>query len=232
MAVTRGIVLSTQAFGEADRYVQFLTRDWGVVSLLAKSARKSQRRYVGGLDLFCHDEISVRGDARERGYLVELTVLNSFTRLRDSLDKILVAGKFVQSIRKFSNVAISIPKIYSLLGQCLAILEAEADETCLEWLRLFFQLKLLFHLGLYPRTDICARCGSDELSFVFDIPAGGLLCAQCRPSNEHFLLSPIESDFIRKVRPTPLARWAEQKHPAVATQQLDCLLTSFSRHHS
>ena len=54
---SKGIVISVENFGEADRYIQFFTKDWGMITTLDKSARKSKRRYVGGLDLFCHDEI-------------------------------------------------------------------------------------------------------------------------------------------------------------------------------
>ena len=51
MPSSKGIVLSHEDFGEADRYIQFFTKDWGMITVLARSARKSKRRYVGGLDL-------------------------------------------------------------------------------------------------------------------------------------------------------------------------------------
>src|SRR5580658_6934041 len=90
---SRAIVLSRESFGESDCYVQFYTKNWGLISTLAKAAKKSKRRYVGGLDLFCHDEIFLRGDPKDRPYLLELTVLNSFPLLRDDLEKMLAAGK-------------------------------------------------------------------------------------------------------------------------------------------
>src|SRR6476660_8409794 len=107
MTSTKGIVLSRENFGEADRYVQFFTLDWGMITVLARSARKSQRRYVGGLDIFCHDEIFVRstprgankGQPKDRPYLAELTVLNSFIGLRDRLERLTAAGKIVQWVR-------------------------------------------------------------------------------------------------------------------------------------
>ena len=89
---TKAIVISTESFGEADMYIQFFTQKWGMVTALAKSAKKSKKRYVGGLDLFCHNEIFLRGDVKDRPYLTELTVLNSFTGIRDSLDKMKRSG--------------------------------------------------------------------------------------------------------------------------------------------
>src|SRR4051812_43992050 len=127
MFKSRAIVLSRENFGEADRYLQLFTRDWGVISVLAKSARKSKRRYVGGMDLFCHIEIVLRGEPRAHPYLVELSVLNAFTGLRDDYDRMMTAGKVVQWVRKLSNTAVTMPGVYSLLGQTLALMEKETD---------------------------------------------------------------------------------------------------------
>src|SRR5580704_12616305 len=102
MPSSKAIVLSYENFGEADRYIQFFSREWGMITVLARSARKSRRRYAGGIDLFCHDEISIKGDPRSKPYLNELTVLNSFPILRENLDKLLVAGKLAQWVKKLA----------------------------------------------------------------------------------------------------------------------------------
>lgn len=237
---TRAIVLSREIFGEADLYVQFLTRDFGVVSLLAKAARKSKRRYVGGLDLFCHDEINVKGELRERGYLVDLVVINSFTILRDNLEKMLLAGQLVQWVRKLANVSIPIPLVYSLLGQTLALLETESAFDKFELLGLVFRLKLLHCLGIHPRTDACARCDGDEEMTLFDIGAGGLICSHCRPSpahwpehgNEHWELEQAERDFMGLAKDFKLPRFGELQFPATQTQRLTHLVTQFAQYHT
>src|SRR4051812_43757292 len=124
-ASTRAIVLSRENFGEADQYITFFTLKWGLISVLARSARKSKRRYVGGLDLFCHDEIFVRGNPRERPYLTELVVLNTFLGLRDHLEKLMIAGKVVQWVKRMADATNPLPGVYVLLGQTLALLEKE-----------------------------------------------------------------------------------------------------------
>ena len=133
-----------------------------MITVLARSARKSKRRYVGGLDLFCHDEISIRGNPREKPYLNELTVLNSFPGIRESLEKVMLAGKIVMWVKKLANVATPMPAVYSLLGQTLSLIEMEKDESRLDILNLVFKLKLLAVLGLKPRMEACVRCGDAE----------------------------------------------------------------------
>ncbi len=84
----------------------------------ARQGRQEEQTKVrGGLDIFCHDEIFLRGDPKERPYLVELSVLNSFTGLRDDLEKMLTAGKAIQWVKKLADAATPMPGIYSLLGQ-------------------------------------------------------------------------------------------------------------------
>ena len=151
-----GILLAYHNFGESDRYVQFLTKEKGIVTLLAKGARKSKRRYVGGLDLFCHDELSVQG--HERFYLRELKVINPFWALRSDLNRLLTVGRMVQWVQMIARVWPPMMECYYLLGQLIAL--TEKIETLEEgaFLLLLFRVKLLLSLGIRPRFSYCVRC--------------------------------------------------------------------------
>lgn len=236
MTRSRGIVLSREAFGEADRYVQFLTRDWGVISVLAKAARKSQRRYVGGLDLFCHDEICLRGDPRERAYLVELTVLNSFQELRKSFERMMVAGKAAQWVKKLMAAGTAIPAIYSLLGQTLALLEREEDPVRMEALSVVFRMKLLSHLGLRPQIDACVRCDQTESPIVaFDFGAGGIVCEACQGHSSlegRFEMTRDDLPVLQLAEGARLSDWPRVEIPHGRVKPLGALLTHFASYHS
>ncbi len=237
MLKTRAIVLSRENFGEADRYLQLFTRDWGLISCLAKSARKSKRRYVGGMDIFCHNEILLRGDPRERPYLVELTVLNAFTGLRDDIDRVMTAGKVVQWVHKLSNTAVAMPGVYSLLGQTLALLEKETQPERLMLLQLIFQLKLLDQIGIKPRMDACARCSQRrELpGGIFDLDAGGLLCQKClgdRVAAHAMVLNPMECTLLDQGDRLKLTAWDQFQFPPEPTRNLLRLTTQFASFHT
>lgn len=238
---TRGIVLSKEAFGEADLYVQFLTRDWGVVSLLAKSARKSKRRFVGGLDIFCHDEIFVKGDPmKERGLLLELSVLNSFTGIRDHLERALTAGKITHWAKKLSSQAAPNQVVYSLLGQSLALIEKEQNEHRLELLALIFKNKLLAELGLRPRFDECAKCNEEIETSVgtvplFDISSGGMLCRTCSAKthfSEYYKVEQDERRFLDYVTEMKFSQIREVSFPSPKINYLSRLLSQFASFHT
>lgn len=233
---SKAIVLSKEAFGEADLYVQFFTKDWGMISVLARSARKSKRRYVGGLDLFCHDEIFLRGEAREKAYLQELSVLNAFTGIREKLERVWVAGKTVQWVKKLANVSTPMPAVYSLLGQTLALIEKETDEERLELLGLIFKLKLLSHLGLKPKVDVCVRC---ETAFsegmLFNLEAGGGLCGKCSVGVSIYEYLPLDSQgrhFLDLADQIKLTLWPQIQFPTDKARQLTHLVTRFASFHT
>ena len=50
--VSAAIVVRLVDYGEADRIVTLMTRDFGKVAALARGARRSGRRFGGGLGLF------------------------------------------------------------------------------------------------------------------------------------------------------------------------------------
>lgn len=236
MPASKAIVLSYENFGEADRYIQFLTKDWGIISALAKAARKSKRRYVGGLDLFCHDEIQIRGAPNKRPYLVELTVLNAFLGIRSDLDRTFTAGKIVQWVKKLAEPSTPVPAIYSLLGQTLALIERETNPERMELLALVFKLKLLSCMGLSPRIESCVRCDGNEGRMLFDIELGGLVCAACSGGrhgvSDRLFLEREEELFLQGTELFRLAAWNGLEFPVASSQRLNRLVTQFTSFHT
>jgi len=233
---SKAIVISKESFGEADCYVQFYTEEWGMLTALAKSAKKSKRRYVGGLDLFCHDEIFLRGEPRDKAYLQELTVLNSFSLLREDLDKLLHAGKVTQWVKKLGNFHSPAPLIYRLLGQTLALIEKESDLARLNLLTLVFKLKLLSQLGLKPSVEACVRCTENlDGELYFDLEAGGILCARCSgksPLNQYLRLIDREREFLHVADQLRLSSWDQIHFPLEHTNHLQKLVQQFAAFHT
>ena len=80
---TRAILLRSVAYGEADRIVTLLTDAHGKVALMARGARRSQRRFAGSLEPFAVIEAEVALGAGEVGRLGGARVLQAFGRAID-----------------------------------------------------------------------------------------------------------------------------------------------------
>src|ERR671929_2001908 len=99
MAVYRskGIVLRSIRYGEADRILDLYTRDAGLVSTIAKGIRRTQSRFGGRLEpLSCVDFLAYEG--RTLGTIIQVEVLRSFHSVRESLTRLQVAGGMVATI--------------------------------------------------------------------------------------------------------------------------------------
>lgn len=174
---TPAVVLRTRPLREADLIVVLLTPGRGKIDCIARGARRSRRRFPGGLP------VGARGQAllgqRGRGSLVPLA---GFTPTADhgSLGRSLELFAYVAYLCELADqlIGAAIPDPTAFARLCDAIATAMAA-TRPEILRRF-ELGLLDDLGLLPALDRCSVCGSpvDEqpAGIAFSHERGGALC--------------------------------------------------------
>jgi DNA repair protein RecO (recombination protein O) len=183
--VTKAIVLRRVAYGEADWVVTLLGRETGHVSALARSARKSTRRFAGGLGM------AMAGEARlhERAG-AELMALESFDLYADrpqiggDIGKAAHAAYAVELCDRLCPARHPEPRVFDWLDELLARLNDGTASA--ERLRVF-ELGLLQRLGFGPSLDRCISCGRDDLGGVdvrFHPAAGGVCCKNCTTSGD------------------------------------------------
>ena len=100
MAVYRskGIVLRSIRYGEADRILDLYTRDAGLVSIIAKGIRRTKSRFGGRLEpLSCVDFLAYEG--RTLDTVTQVEVLRSFQGVREDLKRLDAAGGMVATVR-------------------------------------------------------------------------------------------------------------------------------------
>jgi DNA repair protein RecO (recombination protein O) len=182
---TPAIVLRAVNTGESDRVVTLIGRDTGLLSALARGARKSQKRFAGGLGL-CAVGVAC---LRERAG-IELLTLERFepTRAHPMLGadvaRMAHAAYAAELVAKLCAPRQVEPQVHDWLLELLARLNA--DGASAERLRVF-ELGLLGMLGFGPVVDRCAVCGGAryagrdvaEVAFRWDPDRGGAVCVAC-----------------------------------------------------
>jgi len=94
---TEGIVLRTFPFGEADLIVTFLTFDFGLIKVFAKSPRKIKSRFGSSLEPLTCSRVSFWG--KEDADLPRLTqsdILHSFQMIRNNLHVFLKVSEIIE----------------------------------------------------------------------------------------------------------------------------------------
>ena len=179
--VTPALVLRVVNFGESDRVVTLLTAAHGKLSVLAKGARASKRRFGAALSLFGYGEATLRERrGQELWLLEELHTSRGFARLPQELGRFSHACYALELCLHLCPPHEPEPEVLQQTLRLLTYLDGLPLEArpAAEALRVY-ELGLLRAVGLALQLRECAACGHDvpERPFVpFDVSRGGVLC--------------------------------------------------------
>ncbi len=177
---TRAIILRTVAYGESDRVVTLLGAATGRASALARGARKSVKRFAGGLGMG-HEGRAVlreRPGAELLG-LEEFEVERAHEGLAGDVGKTAHAAYALELCDRLCPPRHPEDAVLVWLSEFLAHLDGGRPSA--ERLRVF-EIGLLVRLGLGPALDRCAVCsrrdlGQDNVRWHPD--RGGVVCLSC-----------------------------------------------------
>lgn len=175
---TEGIVLKSSVFGEADLIVTYLSRDYGLIKVFAKSPRKIKSRFGSSLEPLTYSKISFIG--KEDANLPRLTqsdIIKAFQPLRDDFKCFLSISEILDMTLRFLPEKEPNFKAFKLLLDTLLKLESDTSN------RLFYlycKIKFLEIAGYSPRLDVCGRCGANGNGHHhFYVSHGSIMCEKC-----------------------------------------------------
>lgn len=197
------MILSTRPLGDADLLVVILTPNGGKIRAAARNARRSRRRFAGGLP----------GGALGEATLVPgrsgLWRLEAFEMLRrmDGLGRDLDRFAYVAYLCEVTDALVQEPEpdpgLFAALTEAIeGVLDTGPRPAILRR----YELRLLHALGLVPAFEVCCVCGANVVheaaeqggrprSVRFDAQRGGVLCSLHAARAE-----PIDSEVIAVTR--------------------------------
>jgi len=177
------ILLRKREYGDSDLIAVFFCRDDGKLSAIAKSAKKSRKRFGGTLELFWLLKIVV-GRSRGSGLAVlsEAALDRPFPGIGANIVKTAYASYWVELVDGWMEPGQPNPALFDLLLHVLTRLDAE-DGTAAA-LSVLFQARFMTLAGLAPNLRRCGRCHLDldrvaENRVDVDIADGEVLCRGC-----------------------------------------------------
>ena len=206
---SKGIVLRSMRYGEADRILDLYTPERGLVSTIAKGIRRTKSRFGGRLEpLSCVDFLAYGG--RTLDTITQAEVLRSFHGVREDLARLEVAGSMVATVRALAGGDEADRRLFNLLYHALDALETRAAGH--EAMRSAFALKLSTLAGYAPQLDACLTCDLDlneaDAGILYYAPdLGGALCKECRsenPAGDAFPVPPGTLAALRALMSRPL----------------------------
>jgi DNA repair protein RecO (recombination protein O) len=175
------LVLHSFDYRETSRIVRIATRDAGVLSVIARGARRPKSPFGSAIDLFTSGVAHVR--MHPSG---DLHSLNGFdaTRTRSelagSLARFTAASAISELCMRFAREDDS-GRVHD---GAIAVLDAigEALPDAVPAIALAGAWRVVAELGFAPSLDQCASCHADLApndAVTFDHRAGGALCPRC-----------------------------------------------------
>ena len=183
------IVLKRLDYGEYDYILDFLSKDYGKITVIAKNAKKSRKRFPGVLELFsCMNAVFTETNAG-RGkipILKEAALTHPFAGIRGNLEKIAYASYWSEMVNRWVVQGGILKDLFPLFYYSLTMLDT--DQAPVESLSLLFQVRFMTLAGMSPELFGCRYCHKllndiTEDRFLFDVATGGLLCKTCASSS-------------------------------------------------
>ena len=193
---SEAIVLQTTDYAEWDRIVSLYTKDFGRIRGIAKSAKRSQRRFGSTLEPFSY--VNVFFVAKENQGLIRLErceIIRAFPDIAQDIRKVVYGNYFLELVHMLTPERQAGPDTFDLLLYFITLL---GENDFREDLMRLFELRLFSLLGYQPRFSECVACNRvfdlDE-KYAFSIKRGGIVCSRCRPQLNDLL--PLSLGTIR-----------------------------------
>jgi DNA repair protein RecO (recombination protein O) len=177
------IILRRIDFGDYDLILTLFTPERGKISAIAKSAKKSIKRFGGILEIF--SVLNVVCSSGKGGSLVvleEADLINSFANIRNDFHKTAYASYWSELVYIWAENDAKQERLYRLLHYALE--QINSDNASAETLSILFQMRFASIAGISPNLVCCGICQlevdcmrEEHISFAFQ--KGGVVCSNC-----------------------------------------------------
>ncbi len=195
------ILLSTQPLGEADLIVNLLSNRHGKVRGVARSARRSRRRFGGALEPMTRVRATwAERDGRDLQRIDALEVERSFAAMQSEPSVQAACAVLAEIAILASREGDDDPRVYRLLGAVLEALEGGLDPKSAVRYFEFWMLRL--H-GVLRDPEICSACESalpPSGAARVGSAGRGILCSRCARATDvgpTRRLGPDERSWLR-----------------------------------
>lgn len=171
-----GIVVTETPYGESSKIINILTKDDGIIGVMAKGAKRIKSPLRVGTERFTLGVFNVYYHKDKLSTLVSVDVLNPLLNIKRDIVKIGFLTYAVelayQTAKQNEDKA-----IYAILKSAILKMEAGLDPLIISNI---LELKMLDYLGVGIDLEKCIKCGNTKNILTISGDEGGYICADCR----------------------------------------------------
>ena len=175
-----GIILDERAYGETSKIINVLTKDYGIIGMIAKGARSLKSELRSTTTKLTYGLFHIYYKEDKLSTLTSVDVLNRFKNIQKDITKISYATFALdlarQVVKQYYTQA-----IYEMLIAALLKIDEGFDPLVITNI---LELKYLEYLGVMPIVEACSVCGNKEGIVTLSVERGGYVCQNCHTNEK------------------------------------------------
>ncbi len=212
-----GFLLRKIPFSESSFILKVFTREHGLVSFMAKGAKRQNSKLHGLLEPVIHVQYLFPAHTRsEIRLLADVSLLRDFPVVREDIVKQSLAQVFGEVLLRYTPDETEAPEFHDLMLAGLEKLElAPPNRDALQALFAAYLLEYCDLAGYRPQFRHCVQCGDlvTGPNIVFHVDQGGPRCGRCHreePGSQWLRENILRwLDGVQQSIPSPAGKIAE-----------------------
>lgn len=170
-----GIVLNTRDYGESSKILNILTKEHGLIGIMAKGCKRLKSDIKGVSEKLSYAKFNIYYKEDKLSTLANADIINNFSNIKKDITKISFAS-FLLELTEQVVKQNSSEDIYNLLISALIKINEGFDSLVITNI---IELKYLDYLGVMPIIDSCSICGNQTSIATLSSSKGGYVCNNC-----------------------------------------------------
>jgi len=232
---TEGIVLRQTKTSKGRTMVLLFTSEQGKLGASTYISETGKSKSSLAIRPFTYGTYRI-SEKRGYYYIDSGEPIKSYYSLGEDIDKYFAASYALELTDKLVPEGLPQPELFRLLAEYFRELGARKKKY--KTLLLAYEIKMLHLLGVFPETDVCVACGKTEGLDYFSVPAGGVLCRECRQKlaekQEESLIYDGAFDIVKLVKyfvETPLGSFAKIALEDRQAERLQQIVREYMEYH-
>ncbi len=191
------VVLRRLDYGEADRILTLLTREYGKLAAIAKGSRRAKARSGSSLDLFARSQMML-AKGRNLDVVAQAERRGDVRNISGNLQRTAYACLVAEVADKVLEERHPVDDVFDLVVTTIERLNTPERSPRVE--SAWFLMRILELLGYQPQLADCAGCNEalPEAAGWFSPLLGGVLCRRCGAHDQAG--SPVSVNGLKVLR--------------------------------
>ncbi|MGI6333969.1 MAG: DNA repair protein RecO [Saccharofermentanales bacterium] len=226
----KGFVIREVPVGDADRIINILTADHGLITASARGARRTRSALLMSTQIFSLSNFEIfinKGHYRVNS----AELIEAFLSLHQDIDRLVCAAHLAEVLLDCTRDAMAQPELYHLWAYTMQALQTRDDPMAVTHIA---QLRMMAEIGFAPRSNTCVICGNElQANPLFSIQSCGTVCTASACRNlaiDARVLSSGVLECLKHSLTAPFPRLYNVRLGSAVRSDFFCLSTAYLSH--